>query len=147
MAEGEIRFRVNLDSAEEAREIQTEIEQKGGSAQVSAEKGILPLAIVLAIVIPPGVGLLAQIINRIVHSWTDCGVLIDARGTGAPTIIKDKSLPHGTVVILTRNGETSKRTDLADVDLSKYIGEAVRAVSGGAAATAAKNAAEAAIRI
>jgi hypothetical protein len=145
MAEGEIRLRVNLASVEEAQAIAAGVEQQGGTAEVTDEKGILPLAILLALVIPPGVGLLAQVINRIVHSWRDHGVLIDARGTGAPTLIKENSLPYGTVVILTRDGEQSSRSDLPEIDLSTYIGAAVKAASGGASAAAAKTAAEAAL--
>lgn len=145
MAEGEIRLRVNLATTTEAKAIAAEIEQYGGSADVHEEKGILPLAVVLAVVIPPGVGLLALVINRIVHSWRDHGVIIDARGSGAPTIIEERSLPYGTVVILSRDGDKSKRSDLSEMELSKYISEAVKAISGGASAEAVKAAAESAL--
>ena len=145
MADGEIRLKVNLASVEDAQALAADVNKHGGSAEVADEKGILPLAVLLVIVIPPGIGLLAQVINRIVHSWRDHGVVIDARGVGAPTISKDNSLPFGTVIVLTRDGEMSKRSDLDDVDLSKYIGEAVKAVSGGASAAAAKTAAEGAL--
>jgi hypothetical protein len=140
--EKEIRLRLNLESVEDARAIAAEVEQQGGTAEVTEEKGILPLAVLLVVVMPPGISLLALVVNRIVHSWTDHGVVIDARGTGDPTIIKENSLPFGTVVILTRDGESSKRTDLPEIDLSKYIEAAVKAVSGGASATAAKAIAE-----
>lgn len=146
MAEGELRLRVNLASLEEAQAIAADVEQQGGTAEVSDEKGILPLLILLVVVIPPGLGVLALVINRIVHSWHDHGVLIDARGTGAPTLIKDSSLPYGTVVILTRDGQQSSRSDLAEMDLSKYIGAAMQALSGGASATAAKTVAEGALK-
>jgi len=145
MAEGEIRLRVNVASVEEAQAIAAHVEQEGGSAEFTEERGLLPLAIVLIVVIPPGAALLALVINRIIHSWRDHGVLIDARGTGAPAIVKETSLPYGTVVILTRDGEQSRRSDLPEIDLAKYIESAVRAVSGGASAGAAKTAAESAL--
>jgi hypothetical protein len=145
MIEKEISFRVNLESEADAQAIATEVNQLGGSAKRTDEKGILPLVVVLAVVLPPGIAILANVINHIVHSWRDHGVLIDARGTGAPSFAQSSSIPYGTVIILTRDGETSKRTDIADVDLSKYIAEAVKAVSGGASATSAKASAEALI--
>ena len=52
----------------------------------------------------------------------------------------------GTVIILTRDGDTAKRTDLRPIDdLTKYIAAAVKAVAGGASATAAKQAADAVV--
>jgi hypothetical protein len=91
----------------------------------------LPIPILLAIVVPPGVGILVTVINQIVHSWTDKGVLIDARGTGDPRILKDGDLPYGTVVILSRDGDKTTRTDLTDEKLSDYIAGAVGALTGG----------------
>ena len=108
MADGEIEFLLNLATAEEAEAFAADIEQKGGKAEIREEKGILPLAILLWVVVPPGVALLATVANRIAHTWVDCGALIDARGTGRPTIRKERGLPYGTVVIITRDGETSE---------------------------------------
>ena len=94
------------------------------------------------IFIPPGLALLAEVVNNVVHSWRDHGVVIDARGTGDPVIHEEKSLPFGTIVILTRDGDTAKRTDLPEVDVGKYIAAALKAVGGGASASAAKTAAD-----
>ena len=145
MADGEIEFLLDLATAEEAEAFAADIEQKGGKAEIREEKGILPLAILLWVVVPPGVALLATVANRIAHTWVDCGALIDARGTGRPTIRKERGLPYGTVVIITRDGETSKRSDLPEVDLAKYIGAAVKGVTGGLGAEAAKKSADAAV--
>jgi hypothetical protein len=144
MADAELRFRVSLDDEAGAQALAASVAQTGASATVTEEKGLLPLAVILAIVIPPGIGVLALVIDHIVHGWKDCGILIDARGTGAPIISKDAALPYGTVIILTRDGDTAKRTDLRPMDdLTKYIAAAVKAVAGGASATAAKKAADA----
>ena len=145
MADGAIQFRVALDSQVDAKAIAAKVEEDGASATITEQKGILPLVALLAIVVPPGLALLAVVINRIILQWSRHGILIDARGKGAPILSSDPSLPYGTVIILTRNGDTAKRTDLPEIDLSKYVAAAVTAVSGGVAAGAAKKSADAAI--
>lgn len=145
MADGEIQFRVAFDSQADAQALAAKVKEDGASVTIPEQKGILPLAALLWVVVPPGLALLAVVINRIVLQWHRHGILIDARGKGAPILSSDPSLPYGTVIILTRNGDTAKRTDLPEIDLGKYIAAAMTAVSGGDAAGAAKKSADAAI--
>jgi hypothetical protein len=143
MNESEIRFRVALDSPSEAQAVTDTVQAHGGHTESTPEKGILPLAVLLLVVLPPGIALLAQVINSIAHSWIDRGVVIDARGTGAPVIRTDKALPHGTIVILTRDGQSAKRTDLPGVDTAAYIAAVLKGLAGGEGAKTAKAGADA----
>jgi hypothetical protein len=87
--------------------------------------------------VPPGAALLIQVIGRVIRDFTRHGVVIDARGTDAPRITSEKDLPYGTVIILTRDGDQAKRTDLPEAKISEYVSAALTAVSGGASATGA----------
>jgi hypothetical protein len=146
MPDREIEIQLNLATAEEAQKLAESIRQEGGKAEVRSEKGILPLAVLLVVAIPPGVALLAMVASHIAHTWRDGGVVIDARGTGRPTVRTEKGLPYGTVVILTRDHDKAQRSDLTnDVDLAKYIEAAMKGVTGGLGAGAAKKSADAAV--
>lgn len=96
---GEIEIRLNVATAAEAREFAADVERQGGKTEIREEKGILPLAVLLCVVIPPGVALLATVASRIAQTWKRCGILVDARGTGAPVVAQELALPYGTVVI------------------------------------------------
>jgi hypothetical protein len=132
MAESALRFRIEM-SEEEAAALATAVRAEGATAKIDREKGLLPLAVLLVLAIPPGTGLLALVVNRIVHSWRTGGVVIDARGAGEPIIRKDRDLPFGTVVVLSRDGEVSKRTDLPEPDVAKYVAAVMKGLGGGAA--------------
>jgi hypothetical protein len=134
----DIRVGINFSSAEEAEAFAAEVRQKGGTAEASEEPGLLPLGILLWVVVPPGLGLLAFVANKIAHSWLDHGTLIDARGQGAPQVVEQGGLPYGTVVILTRDGDKSERSDLPDdASVSTYIEKALTALSSGDSASSA----------
>jgi uncharacterized membrane protein YgcG len=120
----------------EAKQAAVQQEHEGVETELRKDPGLFPLAVLLVIAIPPGIALLAKVVDKIIHGWTDHGILIDARGDGAPRTQKDKSLPFGTVVILTRDGDEAKRTDLPDdKEVSNYVGAALSALAGGASAT------------
>ena len=138
MAVSGVQFEVVMESSDEAQTMRDDIVREGGSAEVKEEgEGVLPVAVLLWVAIPPGLALLAQVVDRIVHGWRDDGTLIDAREDGPAKISKQDGLPFGTVIILTKDGEESKRTDLSEVDVATYVGKALEAVSGGASATEA----------
>jgi hypothetical protein len=133
-----VQLEINLSSIVEAQDIVKEVSSAGGSAYISDEDhGLLPLPVLLVIVAPPGLALLASVINRIVHSWTGRGTLVDARGDGPPRIVEELDLPYGSVVILTRHGDEVHRSDLPDERIGDYLAQAVRALDGGETATAA----------
>jgi hypothetical protein len=136
----ELAFRVGYNSREEAEEVARDLKAAGARTETTEEPGLLPLAVLLVVAIPPGAALLVRVVDRIVHGWRDHGILIDARGTGEPAVIKNTDLPYGTVVILTRDGEKAERSDLAEDDLSKYVSAALGAVAGGASAPDANDA-------
>jgi hypothetical protein len=140
-----IRFRAVLASKAEADDVAEEVREQGGEASVTEEAGLLPLAVMLAVVIPPGIGILAATISHIIHGWKDKGSIIDARGDGDPKVISAPDLPHGTVVILTRDGDEATRTDLPTEKLGDYIAAALKALTPGASATDAANAAAGAV--
>lgn len=144
MAETNLEVGINFESEAEAQAFAAEIRAKGGSAEISSEPGLLPIGILLWVVIPPGLGLLALVANKIAHSWLDHGTLIDARGEGPAQVVKQDGLPYGTVVILSRDGDKSERSDLPDdSSVSDYIGKALTALSGGASASEADKSATA----
>lgn len=146
MADREIEIQLDLATSEEAESLAESIRREGGKAEIRSEKGILPLAVLLVVAIPPGLALLALVAHHIVITWRDCGVIIDARGTGAPTVRKEKGVPYGTVVILTRDNDKAQRSDLPnEVDLAKYIEAVMKGVTGGLGADAAKKSADAAV--
>ncbi len=131
----------------EAATLADEVTAEGGVAELptGGTEEVLPLLVLLAVAIPPGLGILATVVNKIVHSWKDHGTVLDARGDGPPVIAKADDLPHGTVVILTRDGDKAQRTDLPTDKLSDYVAAALGAVSGGASAADSDAAASAAI--
>ncbi|MDQ6883587.1 MAG: hypothetical protein M3077_05010 [Candidatus Dormibacteraeota bacterium] len=129
-----LEFEVVYPSREEAERVRAAAQDQGASANITAEPGLLPLAVLLVIAIPPGAALLIQVIDRVIHGWRDHGIIVDARGTGAPRILAEKDLPAGTVVTLTRDGEEAKRTDLPEQKVSDYVSAALTAIAGGASA-------------
>lgn len=144
MEDTSLRFEVVM-TRQDADTIAGEVRSQGGGAEITDEPGLLPVGVLLAIVIPPGAAILAVVINRIIHSWVDHGTLIDARGTGAPRITEEPALDAGTVVILTRDGDKSERSNLSEDTASEYIGKALAALSGGASATEADQQAASAV--
>lgn len=46
-------------------------------------------------------------------------------------------MPHATVVILTRHGDSSNRTDRPKAAMGEYLSKVLSALSGGASASAA----------
>ncbi len=138
MAETGLQIGINFDSEDDARALADDIRAQGASAQLEPGAGLLPLGVLLWIVIPPGIGLLALVANRIAHSWLDHGTLIDARGDGPVQVVEQKGLDYGTVVLLTRDGDRSERSDLPDgSSVGDYIGKALTALGGGASASEA----------
>jgi hypothetical protein len=127
----------------EARAIANDVVEGGGEAivDVPAQKGLLPVAVLLAIVIPPGLALLAKTVNDIVHSWKDHGTVIDATGDGDPKIKGGGDLPYGTVVVITKDGESAERSDLEGELAGDYIAKVLKALKGGASAEQAMAAA------
>lgn len=103
------------------------------------DQGFLPLAALLVVLVPPGLALLTKVINEVIHSWKGHGVLLDATGD-KPVVKPMPGTPYGTIVILSKDGERAARTDLAGEDVSKYIGAAITALSGGATADDADDA-------
>lgn len=106
-----------------------------------AVQPLLPIAVLLAVVIPPGAALLAKVVNDIVHSWKGQGVLIDASGS-EPVVKPMPGTPYGTIVIVKGDKEVT-RSDLPGEDVSKYVAAALGALAQGdsaddAAATADK---------
>ena len=89
-------------------------------------------------------GGVASVVSRIVHSWKDRGIVIDGGRDGPPVIAKADDLPHGTVVVLSRDGDKVSRTDLADEKLSDYS-SVVKAVAAGSSASAKADTANAAL--
>jgi hypothetical protein len=145
MNQSGICFEVNLESVDEARTLAVDVRNQGGSAEITEEPGLLPLPVLLAVVIPPGIALLAIVMDRIVHNWRGRGVLIDARGDGPPRISKEADLPYGTVVILTRKGDESHRSDLPTEKLGEYLAQSIGALNGGASAPEADTTAAASL--
>jgi hypothetical protein len=141
-----VHFVVEVEGSD-ASAVAADVNAAGAVAELKYDgtAEVLPLLVPLLIAIPPGLGILATVVNRIVHSWKDHGAVIDARGDGPPAVARSNDLPHGTVVILTRDGDRSERTDLPDEKLSDYIAAALTALSGGASATASAGAANAAV--
>ncbi len=137
MSTADLQFEVVCASREEAEAIRAEAIKKGADADIEEEPGLLPLAVLLVVTIPPGLVLLITVIDRVIHGWRDHGIVVDARGTGAPRIMRERDLPYGTVVILTRDGDQAKRTDLAPDKLSDYLSGALSAIAKGASASAA----------
>lgn len=135
MAAEAVQFEFVYPERAAADPVRDAIQQDGAEAEIKEEPGLLPLAVLLVVAIPPGLALLVKVVNRVVHGWKDHGIVIDARGTGAPRTIGDKSLPHGTVIILTRDGDKSERTELPEERLSDYVSAALGAVAGGATAS------------
>src|SRR5215510_8461921 len=86
-AMNQIAFRVGYNSRMEADTVAAQIRAEGVNTEVKEEPGLLPLPVLLIVGIPPGVALLAKVVDRIVHGWKGHGTLIDARGT-SPAIIK-----------------------------------------------------------
>lgn len=140
-----LRFRVAFEDESSSTEARRAIAAAGGEVLVEEEAGLLPLAVLLAVVLPPGIALVALTLNDIVHSWKDRGTVIDARGEGDPKISASKGLPYGTIVILTRDGDEAKRSDLAPTDVGAYLASALKALAGGASASVAAKAAASAI--
>jgi hypothetical protein len=133
---GQISLRFGISSQDEADRLAKELESEGVSAGVdNTDVGLFPVAVLLAIFIPPGLALLARTVDRIIHGWKDHGVLIDARGTGAPVIIESPALPYGVVEILTRAGEKVQHELLPEEDLGKYVAGAAGALAEGASAS------------
>ncbi len=138
MTESETRIGIAFNTKAEADAFAADLQAQGASTQIEEHPHILPAAILLWVVVPPAIGLLAYVGNRIAKTWFDHGTLIDARGTGVPVVVKQDGLPYGTVVILTRDGDKSQRTDLPDEDsVSEYISKALSAVVQGDSASGA----------
>ena len=140
MTSDQVAFRVALEEGD-PDEVAGELQALGAEAAVEAPKGIVPLAVALLVVIPPGLALLASVTNRIVERWRRNGVLIDARKDGPPEVSPLPGTPYGTVVILSRDGDRNERSDLPEENLGDYIAKAIGALSGGASATEAAEAA------
>jgi hypothetical protein len=132
----EIAFRVELEEGE-PDVIAEELRGLGAQADIEVPKGIVPLAVALVVVIPPGVALLGSVFNRILERWRRNGVMIDAREDGPPEVRPLPGTPFGTVLILSRDGDRSERSDLPEDNLSDYIAKAVGALTGGASASEA----------
>lgn len=132
-----LQFEVVYPRREDAEAAQVDIQYEGAEAEIKEEPGLLPLAVLLVVAVPPGLALLIKTVDRAIHGWKDHGILIDARGTGAPRIVHDESIAYGTVVTITRDGDEAIRTELPEEKLSDYVGGAVKAISGGASATEA----------
>src|SRR3954453_11691260 len=114
-----------LDNEDDADQVVDEINELGAQASIEDVEGIVPLAVLLAVVIPPGAALLAKVVNRIVERWRKVGVLIDARDVRPPVVQKLPGTPFGTVVILTKDGQRSERSDIAEEDLGDYVSKAL----------------------
>jgi hypothetical protein len=144
-----VAIRVGFSSKDEADKAVSLLQADGVEASVdTSDVGFLPVAVLLALVIPPGAALLAKVVNRIVHEWREHGILIDARGTGAPVIIESNGIPYGVINILTRDGDEVEHSLLPEEDLSKYVAAAVTSVTGGASASdAEKDASEQATKV
>ncbi len=143
----DVSFIVAFDRQDEeeanalASKIQSEHGDDGVTAEIQENAGFLPLLVLLAIVVPPGIALLTVTISRVIERWKRHGVLIDARGP--KVVVQDlPGTPFGTVAIVTGKDEKFERSDISEEDLSKYIGAAVSALTGGASGDEAKKAAD-----
>ena len=126
----EVTFQVRVERAH-VEVLQAQLASEGAAAEsvAAGDAEFLPLVVLLAVVVPPGIGILASVINRIVHSWRDTGTMVDARGDGAPVVTRAPELPHGTVVFVAQDGTSFQRTDLPDDKLSDYIASALKALT------------------
>lgn len=133
-----IEFIVAVDDDVSAKKIVDEVEAGGGQATaVESGADLLPVAVLLALVIPPGISLLVETINRVVHSWKDEGVFIDASREG-PASVKRGKIPYGTVAVLTRDGDKVERTDLPEQKIGDYVAGVLKALAGGDKVSATK---------
>jgi hypothetical protein len=123
------QFEVVYLSDAEAVAVRDDLRARGATADLKQEPGLLPLAVLLAVTIPPGAALLLPVIERVIDNWKHHGILIDARGTGEPRIVEQRDLPYGTVVTLTRAGDEVTRSDLPTEKLSDYVSGVVSSLA------------------
>lgn len=143
----EMRFYLGFEDeadAAAAEAIASDVNELGGQAELLRDQQFLPVPVLLAIVIPPGVGLLASVFHRIFER-SQPGVLIDARGEDLK-VTALKGTPFGTVVILAGEDDKVERSDIAEADVGEYISKALSALAGGKSASEAAAEAESAVK-
>ena len=125
MTEQPLRFVVE---AVDAGSLADDLRAMGADVVDETRRSALPSTETLLVVVS-GAALLAEVVNRIVHSWRDKhGTLIDARGVGDPRVRSLPSAPFGTVVVLSGDDDRVERSDLPPSTVGEYIAKALGAL-------------------